>query len=388
MAKKQSSGLYRTKVKIGVGPDGKDIVKWVSGKTRKELEEEKQRVIAYYVKGTGVGQDQLFGQYLQDWFQNVKIHELSDASIANWRSMINKHVMPVFAKRNLRAIKAMELQIWLNGFAGESKTTIAQAAAVIRNVFGAAHADRLIEMNPAEALKLPKPGAKEARRSLTHEESEKVERIISTHEHGAYLACLYYLGLRSGEARGLMWGDFDWDTGIVTIQRDIDYKANGAAGALKSEAAYREVPVPEELKAVLWPLRGHPNAYLFVGSKSMKPWSKATAERIWLDMMMSEGLVEARETEKEWKNPDVRSKYRAIITPHYLRHNYITRCWEAEIDPMITMRIVGHSDYRTTANIYTHLQEEHLEKTKKRLDAIFAGKKVAQKLHNSKIDGR
>ena len=93
---------------------------------------------------------------------------------------------------------------------------------------------------------------------------------------------------------------------------------------------------------------------------------------------MSEGLVEVRETEKEWKNPDVRSKYRAIITPHYLRHNYITRCWEAEIDPMITMRIVGHSDYRTTANIYTHLQEEHLEKTKKRLDAIFAGKKVAQ----------
>ena len=39
MAKKQSNGLYRTKVKIGVDPDGNDIVKWVSGKTKKELED-------------------------------------------------------------------------------------------------------------------------------------------------------------------------------------------------------------------------------------------------------------------------------------------------------------------------------------------------------------
>lgn len=385
MAKKQSSGLYRTKVKIGVGPDGKDIVKWVSGKTRKELEQAKQDVIAYYIDGTGLESDRLLGEYLHEWFEKIKKPELSEASVANWRSMINKHVLPAFGNRKMRAIKAIELQAWLNSFAGESKSTIAQAAAVIRNVFASAHADRLTSTNPASALKLPKAGSAEKRRSLTREESDKIERIIAEHEHGAYMACLYYLGLRSGEARGLMWGDFDWESQIVTIQRDIDYKAGGKTGTLKSEAAYREVPVPDELKDILWPLRGHPNAYLFVGSRSSAPWSKATAERIWLDMMISVGLVENREGEI-WKNPDVRCQYKAVITPHYLRHNYITRCWEAEIDPMITMRIVGHSDYRTTANIYTHLQEEHLLKTKKRLDAVFAGKKVAQKLHNTEID--
>lgn len=385
MAKKQSSGLYRTKVKIGVDHEGKDIVKWVSGKTKKELEEERQRVIAYYIDGTGLEDDRLFGEYLQEWFVTIKKPELSDASIMNWRSMINKHVLPTFGKRNMRAIKAMELQTWLNTFAGESKSTIAQAAAVMRNIFSAAYADRLIASNPAAALRLPKAGSKEARRSLTAEESAKVERIIREHEHGAYIACLYYLGLRSGEARGLMWGDFDWENSIVTIQRDIDYKAKGEVGALKSGAAYREVPVPNELREVLWPMRGHPNAFLFVGARSRAPWSKATAERIWLDMMISVGLVEDREG-GTWKNPDVRSRYKAVITPHYLRHNYITRCWEAEIDPMITMRIVGHSDYRTTANIYTHLQEEHLRKTKSRLDAIFAGKKVAQKLHKTSGD--
>ena len=38
MAKKQASGLYRTKVKIGVNADGKDINQWISAKTKKELE--------------------------------------------------------------------------------------------------------------------------------------------------------------------------------------------------------------------------------------------------------------------------------------------------------------------------------------------------------------
>ncbi len=56
-------------------------------------------------------------------------------------------------------------------------------------------------------------------------------------------------------------------------------------------------------------------------------------------------------------------------------------CWEAGLDPMITMRIVGHADYRTTANIYTHLNAPHLSNAKKEIESVFAKKKVAQKLH-------
>ena len=48
MPKKQKSGLYRTKVKVGTDHTGKPIVKWVSGKTQKELEDAKCEVIAHY----------------------------------------------------------------------------------------------------------------------------------------------------------------------------------------------------------------------------------------------------------------------------------------------------------------------------------------------------
>ena len=41
---------YRSKVKIGVGPDGKPINKWIQGRTRAELQAAREAVIAKYAK--------------------------------------------------------------------------------------------------------------------------------------------------------------------------------------------------------------------------------------------------------------------------------------------------------------------------------------------------
>ena len=41
------------------------------------------------------------------------------------------------------------------------------------------------------------------------------------------------------------------------------------------------------------------------------------------------------------------------------------------------MKIVGHTDYQTTANIYTHLSEETMRRASVNLDGVF--QKKAQK---------
>ena len=45
-----------------------------------------------------------------------------------------------------------------------------------------------------------------------------------SHPHGLFLAVLYYLGLRRGEALGLQWSDIDFRENQVHVQRDIDYR--------------------------------------------------------------------------------------------------------------------------------------------------------------------
>lgn len=384
MPTKQKSGLYRTKIKIGVDQNGKDINKWISGKTKRELEAARREVEERYIGGLGLRDDMLFAKYAIKWYHDIKEPSLSPSSRASYRSMFNKYVLPEFGEQNLRAITASDIQRWLNTFAGKSDTTIALAATVVRNVFGAALADRIILSDPAGHLSLPKAAKEAVRRGLTPEENNKVLNLIATHKHGAYLACMYYLGLRPGEVRGLMWGDFNWESELVSISRDIDYADKAQAGALKTDAAERLVPIPVPLKNILYPMRGLPGAYVFVGVQSGRPLSKSTAERMWLEMMEDAGLYTHRES--TWEHPDIRSRIAPTITPYYLRHNYITMCWAAGLDPMVTMRIVGHTDYRTTINIYTHLNDDHLQRASDKLHEIFDARKVAQKLHNAAFD--
>ncbi len=54
---------------------------------------------------------------------------------------------------------------------------------------------------------------------------------------------------------------------------------------------------------------------------------------------------------------DILKCFKPVITPLYFRHNYVTMLYQADVDPLIAMKIVGHTDYQTTANIYTHVRE-------------------------------
>ena len=51
------------------------------------------------------------------------------------------------------------------------------------------------------------------------------------------------------------------------------------------------------------------------------------------------------------------------ITPHQLRHAFATILYEAEIDPKSAQKMMGHADYKTTIDIYTHLssRKERIE---------------------------
>ena len=45
-------------------------------------------------------------------------------------------------------------------------------------------------------------------------------------------------------------------------------------------------------------------------------------------------------------------------TFHALRHTYITRLFEADVNPKTVQKLVGHSDIQTTLNIYTHVDNK------------------------------
>ena len=47
--------------------------------------------------------------------------------------------------------------------------------------------------------------------------------------------------------------------------------------------------------------------------------------------------------------------FKKKVTVHELRHTFATRCLEAGIDMKTLQTFLGHADYKTTANIYSHV---------------------------------
>ncbi len=365
---------YRSKVKIGVDSDGKPVVKYIQGYTRAELQAAREAVIARYITGAALADDRLFGDYAAEWYRVRKKPFVSASSQQSYRTALNKHLFPVLGDRMLRAITSMQLQQLLNGFSGCSASKITVILATLRGVFSSAKADRLIDTDPTASLVRPSASKPRQKTAFTPQQRQQIADVCATHPQGQFLALMYYLGTRPGEARGLRWGDIDWKAGRVSIERDIDYKDGCKPGELKTAASRRTVPLPAPLRAILAPLRGLPDTYIAHGEKSpCRPLAKSSAERLWVELMKAAGLVVPAEDPGRYASSDIRSEWRAIVTPHALRHNYITMCWENGLDPYETMKLVGHTSITTTLNIYTHLSETQLSRTAARLDNMFAG---------------
>lgn len=351
MTKKTPSGKYRGRVQICVDKDGKPISKYVSAKTRRELEQKKEYIRHHYVDGHPIREDLPFYQYAEEWYTLKKEPFISDASRSAYRTMFNKHLLPAFGLRHLRAISAGEIQAFINSFADSSKSQITLAVGTVKALFASAYAEGIIERDPSVSIIRPKAKKKTERRALTDQETENVLHTIQNHEHGLFLAVLYYLGLRRGEALGLQWGDFDFDEDLVHIQRDIDYVGSTAHdGALKTAAANRYIPIPQELRAMLSNVRGFPQQYVF-HTEEGQPWPQSSFKRIWLSLMEASYCVEEREVTKATKRKnDIIKQLKPTLTPHYFRHNYATLLFEAGVEPLIAMKILGHTDYQTTAS--------------------------------------
>ncbi|MBR4079728.1 MAG: site-specific integrase [Christensenellaceae bacterium] len=368
---KQKSGLYRTKVTVGHDADGKPIVKYISGKTKKELEEARQEILrTYSMAAADTRREILFSDYAEEWYEVYKKPHIGKGSIGGYNAALNR-ILPVFKDRQLRAISAADLQRFMNSMSDMSKSSIGYAGTILRNVFSLAYANGLIERDPAAALKNPS-AEKESKRALTDAETSAVLFVGKEHPEGLLLLVLYYTGLRRGEALGLQWKDINFSDRTITVERDIDYATN-SIGDLKTKYSYRVIPLPDPLAAVLWPLRGFPSAFLFPAPKSGSFLPQRTFFRRW-DRLMKAVLDEnARQiSDDPTVEPIETEDGLPVLTAHYFRHNYASVLYNAGVDILAAQRYLGHADVKTTLAIYAHLSKGREHEAADKVRSAFA----------------
>jgi integrase len=299
----------------------------------------------------------------------------------------------VFAERQIRSIMPMEIQEFLNSKA-TSKSLATKIHMVLRLIFSTALGQFVIDRDPMTTVQIPDaPEGK--KRALTEEERRAALSVGETHPDGLLIMVLYYSGVRIGEALGLQWRDIDFKKREMYVRRDIDYnkkKKKGESntnrvGNLKSESAYRTIPIAPPLLTALSKKIGIGETFIFQGSQSGVYLSQSTYQRLW-DKLMVE--VYKQDNNIEHRSVIPKDKYnsradrkgkpgpkpkkeqqRSILTPHYFRHNFATLMYDAGVDVLTAIKIFGHKDKNLLLDIYTDLSNKKQNESTKRIDDIF-----------------
>ena len=276
MAKKRKSGTgtvrqrgdgrWEGRVVIGYDDNGLPKTKNVLAKTKRECQEKLRQLTESMVgrNDRKVKSDMLFGDWLCCWYETHSKPTLRASTQNNYENVIHNHVLPEIGKIPLNKLSQNDLQQFYgrlkkNGRkrlteqygAGLSDRMVRMCHAVCRSALERAVRDDLLRTNPAIGCKLPPKKAKEMQ-VLDREELQKF--LIQAQADGYYELFLLDLctGLRRGELIALQWGDLNFETGVLTVNKQA-YTVNGELQIIppKTKASVRKLVLPPAVLAVL-----------------------------------------------------------------------------------------------------------------------------------------
>ena len=227
-----------------------------------------------------------------------------------------------------------------------------------------------IRYNPAVGVKFPDGIKKPVKREAPEEEIVKqIKAKADTAYFGNFALFLILTGLRRGEALAVKWKDIDFNKKEIVCDEGVSYHGVHKVGDLKTDAAYRTVPLLPPAEKMLLPLKGKPNDFVFHGDDKSAFLPRSTYLRRWRHYCKEMGFIKDEPTTTKAKNGReyVKHHYKNTLTAHELRHGYATTLFECGVDEFTAQRLMGHSDIAITHAVYTHLREKQNAKSVKKL---------------------
>lgn len=252
--KKREDGRLQSKVYIG-NVDGKAKYKYVYAQTQKELEKKVLEVKISLGKGINVSaQNDTFGEWLEQWLKLKKV-EISDKKYKSY--LYKKSYLKNILNIPVSKIRTQDLQNIILDNMHLSEYTLNQIKGMCSQIIQLAIDNRVLDYNPAKAVKIPRlnNNIKNLRRALTEEEQQWI--INTPHKAQLPAMIMMFAGLRRGEVIPLLWSDIDLNNGTIQVNKSVE-NINGVLKvkkSLKSEAGKRIVYIPDILINYLKPLK-------------------------------------------------------------------------------------------------------------------------------------
>lgn len=371
------------RVTLGFNLNGKQIRKSFSGYKKSEVVEKMQKamtttnIAGYIEKG-----DQLFENLMSYWLYNIKAKEIKSTSLKKYDQTFRIRIKnSVLANTKIKDVNILKLQMFIDALAESNKFStalISDTLTLIKAFLDYTITIGILQANPADYVKVPKEKKKKIEikkyNVFDKDEQEKIINFLDLDDFVEQALFIdFFTGLRQGELRGLKSKNFLGDTLKIEEQLNREYEftndgksklvSKNTETDLKTESAYRIIPLPKLAKNLMKKIK------ISAAKKYFKTGKVFNEESL---LFVDDFL---KPIEEKRLNRRVKSICKKLEiekrTLHSIRHSYATRLFEAGIDIKTVQQLMGHSDYKTTLDIYTHVMPEQKEKAIEIFDRMY-----------------
>lgn len=377
---------YRTRIQDA---DGKLVALYA--RTPEELYDKELEALEQIDNATFRRKSPTVAEYCEKWLLMQSVH-IRATTLTDYTSKIQRHIIKELGQKRMADVTLDDIQLALVPVSQKSASVYKSVVILYKSIFRAAKESHVIDENPTIYLDSKGGVPQEERQALTDEQAERLLDAIQGLPPYVFVMIGLYAGLRREEILALQWDSvyLDTDTPYLTVRRAWHTEHNRPVilTELKTKAAERNIPFPVCLAECLKAAKAISTSDYVVANRDGEPLSYTQFKRLWQyivtrtvkersyyryeDGKRIKHTVTPVLGEKAAHNGRVVYSLDFEVTPHQLRHTYITNLIHSSVDPKTVQYLAGHESSKITMDIYAKVKYNRPDQLVRTMGSAFA----------------
>ena len=354
--------------------DGKRVILY--GKTREEVYDKEMAALEQIDNATFRRKSPTVAEYCEKWLLMQSVH-IRATTLIDYTSKVRRHIIKELGEKRMADVTLDDIQVALVPVSKKSASVYKSVVILYKSIFRAAKESHVIDTNPTIYLEAKGGGVpQEERQALTDEQVERLLDAIRGLPPYVFVMIGLYAGLRREEILALQWDCvfLDESTPYISVRRAwrTEHNRPVVSTVLKTKAAKRDIPIPKCLVDCLREAKAVSRSDYVIADSEGQPLAASQFQRVWQYVVVRSTkprnyykyvngqsikyTVEPTLGMTQKNNPNIQYTLDFDVTPHLLRHTYITNLLYAGVDPKTVQYLAGHENSKTTMDIYAKVK--------------------------------
>lgn len=384
-----SRNEYRKRIKDS---DGKYVALYA--KTPEELTEKIAIAQRQIEEATFRRANPTVKDYAEKWLAMHAAH-IRTTTLVDYTSKVKIYIVEPLGRKYMSEVTSDDVKEATVKAAQQSASVYRSVQMLYKMIFGSALESRIIDRSPCGNLN-PKGGrAPKEKQALTDDQVKTLLNAVRGLPPYPFIMLCLYAGLRREEALALQWDSVFLDDNAphIAVCRawHTEHNRPVVTTELKTKAAKRNIPIPPQLVTCLKEVKAKSESKYVIASKEGEPLSGTQWKRLWA--YVTTRTVKERHYYRYVNGQKIRHTVTPVlgekaahnntvvysidfhVTPHQLRHSYITKLLLAGVDVKTVQYLAGHEHAKITLDIYAHLTYNRPIDLMGKVNQAFTGSK-------------